>query len=353
MPYPLNTIHRLTRLMLASLGFCLLAGCSPSPPVGTGTAPTQSTPATTAEHASQLEELAPYKKGTEELSGDFISKGSDSMSQLMGFWTEEFRKIHPGIRVQLEHKGSSDTPKALALNQATFGSMSRDWKPEEITAFEKAHGYQPTTIKTSIDMLSVFVHPDNPLTGLSLPELDAIFSSERKGGFPTDVKTWGDLGVTGEYADKPIKLYSRDSASGTYLFFKERALFNGTYKSSTNENVGSAAVIQSVAEDRYGIGYCGVGYTQNAAVKVLPLSMEPGGKKIPPNVDHAYDNSYPLCRFLYLSINQEPGKPVVPLKREFLKFVLSRDGQALVGKEGYIPLNADQVQEELTKLQLP
>lgn len=305
-------------------------------------------------HASILDkDLPAYKKSSDEVSGSLDSKGSDTMSNLVKYWAEAFRKNYPSVKPQINHKGSSDAPVALTKDEATFGAMSRDWKPNEIADFEKAQGVKPTNVITCIDVLAIYVHKDNPIKGLTLQQVDAIFSTDRKGGNAKDIVTWGDLGLTGNWADKKINLYGRDAASGTYQYFKEHALFKGTYKNSINAQAGSSSVIGAIAADQFGIGYSGIGY-KTADVKVVPLSAETGKATVyfEANAKNAYEGTYPLARPLYLSLKKKPNTKLDPLRREFLKFVLSRDGQALAEKGEFIPITAEMAKEELEKLEL-
>jgi len=294
--------------------------------------------------------IPPYKPGS-GVSGTIKSVGSDTMNNLMTLWAEDFRKHYPNVQVEIEGKGSSTAPPALIEGTATFGPMSRTMKNEEIDQFEARYGYKPLGLRTSIDMLAVYVHKDNPIASLSLQQIDAIFSKTRKGGSTADITTWGQLGLTGEWADKPISLYGRNSASGTYGYFKEHALFKGDYKDSVKEQPGSSSVVQGVASDRYGIGYSGIGY-MTADVKAVPVMAASGGDAIPATPEFAYTGKYPLARYLYVYVNQKPGAELDPLRREFIRFVFSQDGQASVIKDGYFPVNAKIAGEELSKLGL-
>jgi phosphate transport system substrate-binding protein len=285
------------------------------------------------------------------VSGTIKSIGSDTMNNLMTLWAEGFRAFHPSVRVEVEGKGSSTAPPALIAGTAQFGPMSRAMKPAEVDEFVKKYGYEPTEIKTSIDMLAVYVHKDNPIKGLTLQQVDAIFSKTRNGGYPNDIKTWGDVGLTGEWADKPISLYGRNSASGTYGYFKEHTLGNGDFKDSVKEQPGSSAVVQGVASDKYGIGYSGIGY-KTADVLAVPLSRTPDGKAVNAEPAKAYSGEYPLARFLYLYVNAKPGDELDPLRREFLGYILSKQGQADVTKDGYLPLPPTILSEQRKKVAL-
>jgi len=285
------------------------------------------------------------------VSGNLNSIGSDTLNNLMAFWVEGFSKKYPGVKIQVEGKGSATAPPALIEGTAQLGPMSREMKAEEVDKFEKKYGYKPTRIAVSIDTLAVFVHKDNPLKKLTMTEIDAIFSKSRKGGHRSDIKVWGDLGVKGDWAGRPISLYGRNSASGTYGYFKEHALFKGDYKDSVKEQPGSSSVVQSVGSDKYGIGYSGIGYA-TSGVKAVAVADEKkwNGEAFPPTYENALNGKYPIARFLYVYVNRNPKKGFDPLVKEFLKFVLSKEGQEIVVKDGYLPLTAKMEADELKKL---
>jgi phosphate transport system substrate-binding protein len=293
--------------------------------------------------------IAKYKK-TSGVSGSVNSIGSDTMNNLMTLWAEAFAKFYPNVKVQVEGKGSSTAPPALIAGTAQFGPMSREMKQEEIDKFEKAYGYKPTAIRTSIDALAVYVNKDNPIKGLTMPQVDAIFSKTRRGGYAQEVTTWDQLNMTDGWAGKPISLYGRNSASGTYGYFKEHALYKGDYKDTVKEQPGSASVVQGVTEDRFGIGYSGIGY-MTSGVRAVPLAAKEGGEYYPATLEHVVSGKYPLARFLYVYVNKAPNKPLDPLVREFCKFILTQEGQHVVIKDGYLPLPAKVVAEELKKLE--
>jgi phosphate transport system substrate-binding protein len=292
--------------------------------------------------------LAPYKAAS-GVSGNISSVGSDSLNNLMTFWAESFAKYYPNAKVQIEGKGSSTAPPALIGGTAQLGPMSREMKGSEIDQFEKKYGYKPTALRTSVDALAVFVNKDNPIKCLSLGQVDAMFSKSRRRGVKDDVTTWGQVGLTGEWASKPMSLYGRNSASGTYGFFKEHSLKNGDYKDSVKEQPGSASVVQGVTVDRFAIGYSGIGYA-TAGVRAVPLSEKDGGSCVEATADNAYNGTYPLARFLYVYINNAPNKPLDPLVREFARLMFSREGQDAVVKDGYFPIPASVAKEELNKV---
>ena len=259
------------------------------------------------------------------------------MNNVLALWSEDFRKLYPSVRIEIEGKGSGTAPPALIQGTADFGPMSRDMNPAETAQFAAKFGYPPTQLRVAIDMLAIFVHRDNPLDSLTLQQLDALFSVGRKRGYGKEIRTWGDLGLTGEWANKPISLYGRNPASGTHDYFREHVLEKGDFKPTVKQLGGSSAVIQGVANDRYGIGYSGIGY-KTADVKVISLARDKKSPAVPAGAQSAYDGTYPLSRFLLLSINYMPKSKLTPSTAEFIKYVFSRHGQADVIKEGFLPV---------------
>lgn len=291
-------------------------------------------------HAQQVavDASIPTYKPVKGVSGTLKSVGSDTMNNEMTLWAEGFKAFYPNVQIEIEGKGSSTAPPALVAGTAQFGPMSRSMKDAEIADFKGAFGYAPTAVATSIDMLAVFVSKDNPIKSLTLKQLDGIFSKTHATG-SSDIVTWGDLGLTGEWKEKPVSLYGRNSASGTYGYFKEHALAKGDFKDTVKEQPGSSTVVQAVASDRYGIGYSGIGY-KTADVRAVPLAKAEGSKVIEASVENAYTGEYPLSRFLLLYVNRKPGEALDPVRGEFLKYVLSKEGQETVVKDGYYPLTA-------------
>lgn len=296
----------------------------------------------------QVDPDLPVYQRVPGVSGNLNSIGSDTLNNLMTFWAEGFQALYPNVRIQVEGKGSSTAPPALIEGTSQLGPMSREMKGAEIDAFERKFGYKPTAIRVAIDTLAVFVHRDNPIESLTLAQVDSIFSTTRKRGGPP-VERWGDLGLTGPWANRPLSLYGRNSASGTYGFFKEHALLGGDFKPQVKEQPGSSSVVQGVANDPAGVGYSGIGY-RTSGVRAVPL-VGADGKPHEPTMENALNGDYPLARFLYIYVNKPPGRPLDRLTAEFLRYVLSRAGQEVVVKDGYYPLPAAVAEEELKKLE--
>jgi phosphate transport system substrate-binding protein len=292
--------------------------------------------------------LKSYAKA-QGVSGNLNSIGSDTLNNLMTFWAEGFRKLYPNVNIQIEGKGSSTAPPALIEGTAQIGPMSRPMKKEEIEKFEQKYGYKPTEIGVALDSLAVYVNKDNPLEALSLTQVDAIFSKNRNRGAATDIVTWGQLGLKGNLADRPISIYGRNSASGTYGFYKEHALKKGDFKDIVKEQPGSASVVLAVTEDKAGMGYSGIGY-KTSGVKTLALSEKDGAQAFEPSYENVLSNKYPLGRMLYLYVAKEPNKPLPKMTEEFIKYVLSKEGQEVVVKDGYLPLPAKVAEKQLAAI---
>ncbi|WP_060507718.1 phosphate ABC transporter substrate-binding protein PstS [Pseudomonas sp. NBRC 111124] len=305
----------------------------------------------TANAVAAVDPAIPTYTKTTGVSGNLSSVGSDTLANLMTLWAEAYKKEYPNVNIQIQAAGSSTAPPALTEGTANLGPMSRKMKDVELQAFEQKYGYKPTAIPVAVDALAVFVHKDNPIKGLTMAQVDAIFSSTRLCGAKAEVKTWGDLGVTGDLANKPVQLFGRNSVSGTYGYFKEEALCKGDFKPSVNEQPGSASVVQSISSSLNGIGYSGIGY-KTASVKTVALAKKEGGEFVEDNETNALNGSYPLSRFLYVYVNKAPNKPLAPLEAEFVKLVLSQAGQQVVVKDGYIPLPAKVVDKTLADLGL-
>lgn len=288
-----------------------------------------------------------YQKAS-GIAGNLSSVGSDTLANLMTLWAEEFNREYPNVNIQIQAAGSSTAPPALTEGTSNLGPMSREMKDDELEAFEDKYGYKPTAVPVAIDALAVMVNKDNPIKGLTVPQVDAIFSSTRKCGHETDIETWGDAGV-GSWGAKSIQLYGRNSVSGTYGYFKEHALCKGDFKSNVNEQPGSASVVQSVTSSKNGIGYSGMGYS-TSGIKMVALAKNPGEAFVEATPENAIKGTYPLTRFLYVYVNKKPNEPLPPLEGEFMKMVLSKAGQQVVIKDGYIPLPAKIVEKVLATL---
>jgi phosphate transport system substrate-binding protein len=295
----------------------------------------------------EVDAKMPEYKTVAGVSGNLNSIGSDTLNNLMTFWAEGFKAKYPNVKIQIEGKGSATAPPALIEGTAQIGPMSRPMKREEISAFEKKYGYKPTEIKVAIDALAVFVHKDNALKGLTMKQVDGIFSSTRKSGSPS-IDKWGQLGLTGDLAGKPISLYGRNSASGTYGFFKEHTLKKGDFRDTVKEQPGSSTVVQGVANDVTAIGYSGIGYI-TPGVKAVALGTKEG-KYVEATYENCLSGDYPLSRYLYIYLNRAPGKRCDPVVEEFVKFIASQEGQQIVVKDGYFPLTAELANESRTNL---
>ncbi|MGL0925756.1 PstS family phosphate ABC transporter substrate-binding protein [Vibrio vulnificus] len=293
--------------------------------------------------------LQPYKK-IPGVSGNLLSVGSDTLAGMTTLWVEEFKALYPNINAQVQASGSSTAPPALTEQTAQFGPMSRPMRLREVEAFERTHGYKPTALRVAIDAIGIFVHQDNPVQGLNFLQLDAIFSATLRCGAEDFVSTWAQLGIDAEWAKRNFQLFGRNSVSGTYGYFKKHALCGGDFKSQVNEQPGSASVVQSVASTLSGIGYSGVGY-RVAGVRLLPIAKQ-GNEFVYPSRENILTGDYPLSRYLYVYVNKHPSKALSPIEAEFIKFIYSAQGQALVEKDGYVSITEEFAKQELAKVGL-
>ena len=298
-----------------------------------------------ASFAADVDAALPDYQKASGVSGKLSSVGSDTLANLMTLWAEEFKREYPNVNIQIQAAGSSTAPPALTEGTSNFGPMSRKMKDKENAAFETKYGYKATPIRVAIDALAVYVNKDNPIDGMTIPQVDAIFSATRKCGYKEDITNWSQLGVD----LGSIQIYGRNSVSGTYGYFKKKALCKGDYKNNVNEQPGSASVVQGVTKSLNGIGYSGIGY-KTSGVKAIALTKKVGEPFIEASKANAANGSYPLSRYLYVYVNKAPNKPLSPLDREFIKMVLSKAGQRVVVKDGYVPLPASVVEKELAKL---
>ena len=300
--------------------------------------------------ATTLDALPAYER-VSGVAGTLSSIGSDTLANLMTFWAEAFEKEYPNVNIQVQASGSSTAPPALTLGVSNFGPMSRKMKDKEIESFEERFGYKPLAVRVAIDALAIFVNKDNPLESLTIEQIDAIFSFTRRCGGRTDIRKWGDLGLSGSWAQRPIQLYGRNSVSGTYGYFKQVALCSGDFKNNVNEQPGSASVVQSVTTSLNGVGYSGVGYV-TSGVRAVPLSEVEGDEPVEVTLENAANGTYPLYRYLFIYVNKRPDTTLNPLEHEFLKLVLSKTGQNVVAKDGYVPLSARTVDRELRRISI-
>ncbi|WP_010487711.1 phosphate ABC transporter substrate-binding protein PstS family protein [Pseudomonas sp. S9] len=305
---------------------------------------------TTATAVAAIDPALPTYEKTSGVSGNLSSVGSDTLANLMTLWAENYKKFYPNVNIQIQAAGSSTAPPALTEGTSNLGPMSRKMKDAELQAFEEKYGYKPTPVPVAIDALAVFVHKDNPIKSLTMAQVDAIFSATRLCGEAKEIKTWGDAGMTGEWASKPIQLFGRNSVSGTYGYFKEEALCKGDFRSNVNEQPGSASVVQSISSTVNAIGYSGIAY-KTSSVRAVAL-VDKQGKAEEATETNALSGKYPLSRFLYVYVNKAPNEPLSPLDAQFLKMVLSKQGQEVVVKDGYIPLPAKVVEKTMKELQL-
>src|SRR6516164_1278866 len=314
-------------------------------------------------HAKASPNLPSYKK-SEELSGTIRSVGADTMEDLMKLWIADFRKIYPDVNFDIKAKASGTAAPALTDGSADIGPVAREMLPNEIAPFRGKYGYEPFAIRVAggsyrtpgkTHAIVFVVNSKNPINQVTLAQLDAIYSKTRKRGYKV-VNGWGDVGDTGEFADKPIHLWGLIQPNGIAHFLDERVLENGEYKDNITQKttVGNVpaldAIAQGVAADPYAIGYTGLTSVIDGT-KALALGDEEKGPYYKGTFQEVVDQQYPLSRVIYIYLNRKSSEPLDPKVREFLKFILSAQGQQDVAKEGvFLPLTPQIVKEELQKV---
>ncbi len=291
--------------------------------------------------------------------------GADIMDEITLGWVKLYRQQYPRLSVTMEARSSGSGGPALVNGTAHMAPVGREMLPAEETAFVKKFGYHPFAIKVATGSLGslgktatsiILVDKDNPIQGLTLDQLDAIYSKTRYRGH-ADIKTWGDLGLTGDWAARPIHLYGLKSPNGIEQYVKMVVMRGGDYKDGIEFTKGEGFTHAfTVAAHRMAAHPGGLTYALLANVtpdvKVVPLAEKAGEPFIMPTVPSVYNHTYPLSRFVYIFVNRPPGQPLEPKVREFLKLVLSRQGQEVVAQEGvFMPLTPEVVREELAKLQ--
>jgi len=294
------------------------------------------------------------------ISGTLKAIGSETLQPIMKLWGKKFCSYHPNITISFNAEGSVTAPPALISGDSNLAPMSRKMTYQEVRKFDNKFGYKPVFVRVALDALAIYINKNNPLNGMTLQQLDGIFSSTYscRG---KNITKWGSL-LFGSLSDQSINIYGRNNLSGTYAYFKRKALCGGEYKTNIEEFKEQDDIINAVANDISGIGYGGLGY-RRTGIKILALANREDEAFIPyyvekykndpdPTKRHAniFSGKYPLSRFLYIYVNKHPENKLPPVTEEFLRFVLSRVGQDIVEKTGYIPLPGKIVDSEIKKI---
>jgi len=349
--------HNLFRLSLGLISVILVTGIA-----GHGAAE-QGGPFAAVSPDNDLARYSPQTQAT----GSLKIQGSETMYPLLSRLSLEFQRRQPNVRVEVRGGGStkaieeflqpplSKTGKVMLLEERSkhFGltATSRELFDSEIKEFVSQHGYEPLAVPVAVDAVAVYVHKDNPLTGLTLEQVDAMFSTTRLRGFKTAITRWGQLGLTDGWKDSAIQLYGRDRKSGTRAFFQEHCLAGGEFVPTLHENPGAASVILSLGRDQLGVGYSGLGL-ESSMVRTVPLAETADMPFVTPTSATVADQTYPLRRVLYLYVDKSPKSSLPPAAQEFLTFLMSQDGQQAVIKAGFFPLPVQQVNKSAVALEV-
>lgn len=310
--------------------------------------------------------IASYQPKT-GVSGKITIAGSDTMQPIVAKLASVFHEWQPGITIAVEgggseaamtefvsglaasRRGDGNVGGHLSSNDVALLASSRPLTPDERKTFHVRYGFDPTEVPIALDAVAVYVNYQNPILGLTMDQVDAIFSKTRKRGASADIASWGQLGLADGWEQQPIHLYGRDKRSGTRTFFVQTALLGGELKSGLREAPGSALEILDISRDPSGIGYAGVGF-QASTVRALPLAEKAGEPFVPPTAEAVASGSYPLARSLYLYAKRSPKGGLDENVKELLRFINSREGQETVAKAGVFPLAASQIAANLQAL---
>ena len=327
--------------------------------------------AASSQEIDYLKDLRPYQP-EQRVSGTIRNWGNNYIPELMKDWEEGFRKYQPDVSFETHLPGTETGMAGVYGGIADLGFIGREVYPEEHNAFVGVFGYEPTVIQISSGSyatphrtfsLQVFVHKQNPLAKLTLAQLNRIFGCGciEKGQEP--IRKWGQLGLTGEWADKPVHVYGYNFDTGMAGYFDKIVLsgsskWNAELKDFDNGRDAKGEVInagvyvlRALADDPYGIAYANLMYA-NSDIKALPLARAEGGPYIEPTRENVWQHAYPITRYTTVVLNRAPGQQVDPKVKEFLRYILSRDGMAAVVRDGaYLPLTEELIEQQLRKLE--
>lgn len=282
--------------------------------------------------------LADYRR-VDKLDGKIRSVGSSTLSNLINRWSEAFKLLYPTVEVDITGGGSSIAVAALLENRADLAPMSRPMNAKELSDFEAKFGYPPTRITVALDAIAIYVNKSNPLEALTLTQLDSVFSASHKRGGES-IKTWGQLGLSGEWADLDIQPKGPAKTHGMYTVFKEMVMGNGEYRYDLKSEPVSTSIVQNVGAEKSAIGFASY-FFSSRRTRPLALSPTDGGPYFLPTQQNCLAGKYPLARFLYVYVNKKPGTTLNAVTGHFLGFICSKQGQETSAKEGNYPLNAN------------
>jgi phosphate transport system substrate-binding protein len=301
--------------------------------------------------ALALDQNLPSYQPVDGLSGHLKSVGSDTLHDEMVRWSNAFMALYPNVKIEVKSEGSVTATPALIDGTAEFGPMSRPMNNNEVHTFVDKFGYKAAHIRAAVDAVAIYVNKDNPITCLTVHQVNRMFSVDGRAAFGRSIPTWGEVGLKGEWETQPIVLYGRNTISGTYGFFKEMALLDGDFKPSVRQQSGSEEVVQHVAGDKYAIGYSGIGY-KTAGVRAVPLALADGAACYDTSPETTYAGRYPFARYLYVYLNKKPNDALDPLRAEFIKYIQSKDGQIEAERGGFYSITAADRRDDEKRLGL-
>ncbi len=296
-----------------------------------------------------LDPNLPVYRPADGVTGTITMTGSTTMSQLASVWAESFQAYQPQVGFEITVTGSATAVDAVMNGEAQFGMLSRFITQEEITAFEEKYGYPPTVVVPSLEPIAIYVNADNPIAGLTVDQLDAIFSSTHLRG--SVARTWGDLGSTGAWASRPITLHGRGDNTGSQVYFQTAVLAGGEFNPAMASHQDNNRLVRALSDDLTGIGFAGMLY-QSPNVKAVPIAINAEGPYVSIEGDAVTGTAYPLTRPLQIVVNHRPGTDLPVAQQEFLKYIFSRLGQEDVVRGGFTPISAAHAEVSLNPVGL-
>ena len=296
-------------------------------------------------------QLSPYRAGLEPIKGKLKLIGSETMSGIAGVWKDSFERFHPDVSVEISVKGSINAVNVVRDGEANFGLLSREVLAEEIKEFTDKKGYAPHLLVSSLERVAIYVHKDNPIQGLTLSQLDAIFSSSLKRGARAQARTWGDVGISGPMAAQPLACFTRSATTGSQVFFQEVVLLGGEFHKGVIPQEDNLEMVKNIAKTPNALGFAGATY-ELPGVKAVPIAAQEGGEFFAIDCVPSPKGSYPLVRPMQLVVNLPPKAKLNPLEAEFIKYVFSRMGQEDVVKAGFTPVSSKPAQIALDSVDL-
>lgn len=284
--------------------------------------------------SSPLDPNLPIYRPVDQLKGELKLGGSNTLSHVAAVWIASFQEFYPDAKITIEVNGSLAAIDDVKAGKTDLGLLSRRVRDDEIESFRETFGYPPTVLTPCLERTAIYVHKDNPIKGLTLAQLDAIYSTDRKRGAAEPCRQWGQLGLSGEWAAQPIVLHGRTAETGSQVFLQEAVLLGGAMREDIQNHVSNVDMVKEIAKNPAAIGFAGITYGI-PEVRAVPLALAEGEDFVAVDSPEADRGAYPLVRRLQLVVKRDPAQELRPIEREFIKYIFSTQGQEDVVKAGF------------------